>query len=89
MGDRARCEFECKQALLAGREVIIDRYAYLYCKQMPLHSPCDIDIYGTVGFSCLLGQQDSELAPGATLMRDSVPHGCVLAMRAHTGGEPS
>ncbi len=26
MGDRSRCEFECKQALLAGREVVIDRY---------------------------------------------------------------
>ena len=27
MGDRQRCEFECTQALLAGREVVIDRYA--------------------------------------------------------------
>lgn len=25
MGDRQRCEFECTQALLAGREVVIDR----------------------------------------------------------------
>ncbi|KAL3138341.1 hypothetical protein ABBQ32_006145 [Trebouxia sp. C0010 RCD-2024] len=25
MGDRMKCEFECKQALLAGREVVIDR----------------------------------------------------------------
>ena len=27
MGDRKRCEFECTQALLAGKEVVIDRFA--------------------------------------------------------------
>jgi len=27
MGDRQRCEFECTQALLAGKEVVIDRFA--------------------------------------------------------------
>lgn len=27
MGDRQRCEFDCTQALLAGKEVVIDRFA--------------------------------------------------------------